>query len=84
MEEIMKRLSGEDLGVIVRISGKLGVCSDFRVRIYLDGVQCNWKKGNASIMWRSVDWDRGMVEWYEEGKIGSDEDGIVRYYIEEL
>ena len=82
MEEIMKRLSGEDLGVIVRISGKLGVCSDFRVRIFMDGVQCNWKRGNASIMWRSVDWDREMVEYYYEGGYGGDD--IVRYYIEEL
>ena len=81
-EEIMKRLSGEDLGVIVRISGKLGVCSDFRVKIYLDGVQCNWVKGNASIMWRSVGWDREMVEWYEVGI--SKYDDVVKYEIEEL
>ena len=81
-EEIMKRLSGEDLGVIVRISGKLGECSEFRVREYMDGVQCNWLKGDASIMWRSVGWDRDMVEWYEVGV--SKYDDVVMYEIEEL
>tara|TARA_B000000557_G_scaffold261120_1_gene259524 strand:- start:546 stop:800 length:255 start_codon:yes stop_codon:yes gene_type:complete len=79
-EEIMKRLSGEDLGVIVRISGKLGECSGFRVREYMDGVQCNWLKGNASIMWRSVGWDRDTVEWYELD--GSEVEK--RYEIEDL
>ena len=81
-EEIMKRLSGGDLGVIVRISGKLGVCSSFSVKEFMDGVQCNWVKGRASIMWRSVGWDREMVEWYEVGV--SKYDDVVMYEIEEL
>ena len=79
---MIEGLSEEDLGVVVRVSGKLGEGWSFSVSRWLGGVQCNWKKGGVSMMWRSVGWDRDMVERYEEGI--SEYDDVVRYYIEEL
>ena len=73
-------LREEDLEVIVRISGKLGIGWSFEISNWLNGVQCNWKKGGVSMMWRSVGWDRETVERYELN--GSEVE--VRYDIEEL
>ena len=79
---MIEGLKEEDLEVVVRISGKLGEGWSFRISNWLGGVQCNWVKGDVSMMWRSVGWDREMVEKYEEGV--SKYDDVVRYYIEEL
>ena len=73
-------LREEDLEVIVRISGKLGVGWSFEISSWLGGVQCNWKKGGISMMWRSVGWDRETVERYELNGSGVE----MRYDIEEL
>ena len=79
---MIKGLREEDLEMVVRISGKLGVGWSFRISNWLGGVQCNWVRGEVSIMWRSVGWDREMVEKYKDGL--SEYDDVVRYYIDEL
>ena len=77
---MIKGLREEDLEVVVRVSGKLGEGWSFVIRNWLDGVQCNWKRGGVSIMWRSVGWDRETVERYVLD--GSEVEK--RYEIEEL
>jgi len=79
---MIEGLKEEDLEVVVRISGKLGEGWSFRISRYCGGVKCNWVKGDVSMMWRSVDWDREMVEKYEDGL--SEYDDVARYYIDEL
>ena len=79
---MIEGLREEDLEVVVRISGKLGEGWSFRISSWFEGVQCNWVKGGVSMMWRSVRWDREMVEKYEDGL--SEYDDVVRYEIEEL
>ena len=79
---MIEGLREEDLEVVVRISGKLGEGWSFRISSWLGGVQCNWVRGEVSMMWRSVGWDREMVEKYEDGL--SEYDDVVRYYIDEL
>ena len=79
---MIEGLREEDLEVVVRISGKLGEGWRFKISRWLGGVQCNWVRGGVSMMWRSVDWDREMVEKYEDGL--SEYDDVVRYYIDEL
>ena len=79
---MIEGLKEEDLEMVVRISGKLGEGWSFRISRWLGGVQCNWVRGEVSMMWRSVGWDREMVEKYEEGL--SEYDDVVRYYIDEL
>ena len=79
---MIEGLKEEDLEVVVRISGKLGEGWSFRISRWLDGVQCNWVRGEVSMMWRSVGWDREMVEKYKDGL--SEYDDVVRYYIDEL
>lgn len=77
---MIKGLREEDLEVVVRISGKLGVGWSFRIVGWLDGVQCNWVRDGVSMMWRSVSWDRETVERYDLNR-----DNIeMRYEIEEL
>ena len=77
---MIEGLSEEDLGVVVRVSGKLGEGWSFRISSWLGGVQCNWVRGGVSVMWRSVGWDRDMVERFVLGGSGVEE----RYYIDEL
>ena len=77
---MIKGLREEDLEVVVRVSGKLGEGWSFGISSWLGGVQCNWRRGGVSIMWRSVGWDRETVERYVLD--GSEVE--MRYYIEEL
>ena len=77
---MIKGLREEDLEVVVRISGKLGVGWSFHIVGWLDGVQCNWVRDGVSMMWRSVSWDRETVERYELNGRGIE----MRYEIEEL
>ena len=77
---MIEGLREEDLEVVVRISGKLGEGWSFGISSWLGGVQCNWKRGDVSIMWRSVGWDRETVERFVLGGSGVEE----RYEIDEL
>ena len=70
---MIKGLREEDLEVVVRVSGKLGEGWSFEISNWLGGVQCNWKRGGVSYMWRSVGWDREMVERYELDGSGVEE-----------
>ena len=77
---MIKGLREEDLEVVVMVSGKLGEGWSFKISNWLGGVQCNWVRGDVSVMWRSVGWDRETVERYKLD--GSEVEK--RYYIEEI
>ena len=66
----LSNLKIEDLNVITDVSGRLGKGWNFSIQPYLDGVQINWKKPNNSFMWRSISWDRGVVELYSTDSSG--------------
>ena len=66
----LSNLKIEDLNVITDVSGRLGKGWNFSIQPYLDGVQINWKKLNNSFMWRSISWDRNVVELYSTDSSG--------------
>lgn len=66
----LSNLKIEDLSVITDVSGRLGKGWNFSIQPYLDGVQINWKKLNNSFMWRSISWDRNVVELYSTDSSG--------------
>ena len=66
----LSNLKIEDLNVITDVSGRLGKGWNFSIQPYLDGVQINWKKPNNSFMWRSIGWDRSVVELYSTDSSG--------------
>lgn len=66
----LSNLKIEDLNVITDVSGRLGKGWNFSIQPYLDGVQINWKKLNNSFMWRSISWDRSVVELYSTDSSG--------------
>lgn len=66
----LSNLKIEDLNVITEVSGRLGKGWNFSIQPYLDGVQINWKKPNNSFMWRSIGWDRSVVELYSSDSSG--------------
>ena len=66
----LSNLKIEDLNVIADVSGRLGKGWNFSIQPYLDGVQIHWKKFNNSFMWRSISWDRSVVELYSSDSSG--------------
>lgn len=62
-------MNDEVMRTIVKISGRLGRGWEFEMREFFDGVQCNWRKGGMSVMWRSVRWNVELVEMYKEGSV---------------
>ena len=77
----LSNLKIEDLNVITDVSGRLGKGWNFSIQPYLDGVQINWKKPNNSFMWRSIGWDRSVVELYSADSSG---DHITLHDIKDL
>ena len=66
----LSNLKIEDLSVITDVSGRLGKGWNFSIQPYLDGVQITWKKLNNSFMWRSINWNRDVVELYSSDSSG--------------
>ena len=62
-------MNDEVIRTIAKISGRLGRGWEFDVREFFEGVQCNWRKGGMSVMWRSVRWNVELVEMYKKGEI---------------
>jgi hypothetical protein len=65
MSEEQMKLGEGHVGVVARLSALLGEGWEFRgSREYMGGVQLNWKRGNASVMWRD-EHGEDLVEFYD-------------------
>lgn len=77
-------LTSEQLNFISEVSLKLGSSPKwnenwkFSIRKYLDGYQFNWHSNKGSLMWRSVNWQKDVLEHYN----GSNE--TVRYNVNDI
>ena len=77
----LSNLKIEDLNVIADVSGRLGKGWSFSIQPYLEGVQVNWKKIGNSFMWRSINWNRDIIELYSADFSG---DHVTMYDIKDL
>jgi hypothetical protein len=77
-------LTHEQLNFISEVSIKLGSSPKwnanwkFSIKKYLDGYQFNWYSEKGSLMWRSVNWQKDLLEHYA----GSET--ILCYHVNEI
>lgn len=59
------KLGERHIGVVARLSALLGEGWEFRGSMeYMSGVQLNWRRGSASVMWRD-EHGEDCVEFYD-------------------
>ena len=53
-----------EISLILGRSKRFSMKLDITIKDFYDGVQVNWHGPDFSLMWRSVQWDKELIELY--------------------